>query len=80
MEQGKLGETAMEAIGFFEYFVAYVSAIATECTSDSDGSDFGQDIMSLFGNVNREEEREPPAGTQRQTQTSNINLGIKLIQ
>ena len=57
-------ETAMEANGFFEYFVAYVSAIVTECTSDSNGPDFGQDIMSLFSKSGAEEEREPPARTQ----------------
>ncbi|KAL3906757.1 MAG: hypothetical protein SGILL_009144, partial [Bacillariaceae sp.] len=58
-------ETAMEANGFFEYFVAYVSAIVTECTSDSsNGPDFGHDIMSLFGKPSSEEEREPPARTQ----------------
>jgi hypothetical protein len=57
-------ETAMEANGFFEYFVAYVSAIVTECASDSKGPHFSQDIMSLFGKSTMEEEREPPARTQ----------------
>jgi len=57
-------ETAMEASSFFDYFMAYVSAIVTECNHlGNSGKAFQQDIVGLFSqeaSVNIEI-REPPA-------------------
>jgi hypothetical protein len=57
-------DSAVEASGFFEYFVAYVSAILTECNDmGENGPGFHHDILGLFS---REasvhlEKREPPS-------------------
>jgi curved DNA-binding protein CbpA len=57
-------ESAMEATGFFDYFLAYVSAILTECNALSEtGQGFSNDILGLFAQESsvNVELREPPA-------------------
>ncbi|KAG7345640.1 hypothetical protein IV203_033171 [Nitzschia inconspicua] len=57
-------DSAVEASGFFEYFVAYVSAIVTECNAmGENGQGFHHDILGLFGEEASVhlERREPPS-------------------
>lgn len=59
-------DSAVEASGFFEYFVAYVSAIVTECNAmGENGPGFHRDILGLFGEEAsvHMERREPPSRT-----------------
>jgi hypothetical protein len=56
-------DSAVEASGFFDYFVAYVSAILTECNAMEESEPgFHSDILGLFndGATVHREKREPP--------------------
>ncbi len=66
------GLEGLEDAGFFEYFMAYVSAVMTECANvgaTSVGEDYHQDFLSLFSNDacvhHTTEVREQPTSVRR---------------
>lgn len=55
-------DSTAETAGFFDYFLAYVTAIVTECAAiGSDDHDFHQDFIGLFcdADLHGAEKREP---------------------
>eukprot|EP00536_Pseudo-nitzschia_multiseries_P012983 jgi/Psemu1/309573/fgenesh1_kg.528_\ len=65
------GATGMETSGFFDYFLAYVSAVMTECANlgaATGAAEYQQDFMNLFvgdASVQTAEIREQPSTLRR---------------